>query len=217
MNLQEKIEDLRKRTLSDLLSVADEKTLNNLRTVMLGKKGELTEILKVMKDLTNEERPVIGALANAFRDEFGAKFEAKKLEIEQAVMNAALESESLDVTLPGKAQKKGSRHILTQTQEEIEELGDLERLRLVIEYMPDEQLMRVLEKERGKGRDDYPIRAMWNALLAGIVFQHDSDAKLLRELARNGQLRSLCGFNGKVPTPWAFSRFLHKVLMHQAG
>lgn len=122
MNLQEKIEDLRKRTLSDLLSVADEKTLNNLRTVMLGKKGELTEILKGMKDLTNEERPVIGALANAFRDEFGAKFEAKKVEIEQAVMNAALESETLDVTLPGKAQKKGSRHILTQTQEEIEEI-----------------------------------------------------------------------------------------------
>ena len=122
MNLQEKIEDLRKRTLYDLLSVADEKTLNNLRTVMLGKKGELTEILKGMKDLTNEERPVIGALANAFRDEFGAKFEAKKVEIEQAVMNAALESETLDVTLPGKAQKKGSRHILTQTQEEIEEI-----------------------------------------------------------------------------------------------
>ena len=122
MNLQEKIEDLRKRTLSDLLSVADEKTLNNLRTVVLGKKGELTEILKGMKDLTNEERPVIGALANAFRDEFGAKFEAKKVEIEQAVMNAALESETLDVTLPGKAQKKGSRHILTQTQEEIEEI-----------------------------------------------------------------------------------------------
>ena len=122
MNLQEKIEDLRKRTLSDLLSVADEKTLNNLRTVMLGKKGELTEILKGMKDLTNEERPVIGALANAFRDEFGAKFEAKKVEIEQAVMNAALESETLDVTLPGKKKKKGSRHILTQTQEEIEEI-----------------------------------------------------------------------------------------------
>ena len=74
MNLQEKIEDLRKRTMSDLRAVADEKTLNNLRTVMLGKKGELTEILKGMKDLTNEERPVIVALANAFRDEFGVKF-----------------------------------------------------------------------------------------------------------------------------------------------
>jgi hypothetical protein len=82
--------------------------------------------------------------------------------------------------------------------------------------MPDEQFMRVLEKERGKGRDDYPIRAVWNALLAGIIFQHDSDAKLLRELARNGQSRSLCGFNGNVPTPWAFSRCLHKVLKHQS-
>ncbi len=106
MNLQEKIEDLRKRTMSDLRAVADEKTLNNLRTVMLGKKGELTEILKGMKDLTNEERPVIGALANAFRDEFGVKFEAKKVEIEEALMNAALESETLDVTLPGDVQKK---------------------------------------------------------------------------------------------------------------
>ena len=122
MNLQEKIEDLRKRTMSDLRAVADEKTLNNLRTVMLGKKGELTEILKGMKDLTNEERPVIGALANAFRDEFGVKFEAKKVEIEEALMNAALESETLDVTLPGDVQKKGSRHILTQTHEEIEEI-----------------------------------------------------------------------------------------------
>lgn len=59
-----------------------------------------------MKDLTNEERPVIGALANAFRDEFGAKLEEKKAELEAAAMNAALNSETLDVTLPGHASKK---------------------------------------------------------------------------------------------------------------
>jgi len=53
---------------------------------------------------------------------------------------------------------------------EIQTLGDLERLRLVLEYMPDEELMRTLERNRGKGRDDYPIRAMWNSVLAGIVF-----------------------------------------------
>ena len=122
MNLQEKIEALREQALNNLTAAVEERMLNDLRTAIMGKKGELTEILKGMKDLTNEERPVIGALANAFRDEFGAKFEAKKVEIEQAVMNAALESETLDVTLPGKAQKKGSRHILTQTQEEIEEI-----------------------------------------------------------------------------------------------
>lgn len=48
--------------------------------------------------------------------------------------------------------------------EEIESLGDLERLRLVIEYMPDEELMDKLERERKNGRDDYPVRAMWNAM-----------------------------------------------------
>ena len=62
--------------------------------------------------------------------------------------------------------------------------------------------MRVLEEERGKGRDDYPIRAVWNSLLAGIVFQHPTIESLRRELARNGQLRELCGFQpGAVPPP----------------
>ena len=74
--------------------------------------------------------------------------------------------------------------------EEIEELGDLERLRLVLEHMPDEELMRILERERGRGRNRYPVRAVWNSILAGIVFQHESVESLRRELSRNGQLRS---------------------------
>ena len=53
---------------------------------------------------------------------------------------------------------------------EIENLGDLERLRLVLDYITDEELMQKLEEARGNGRDDYPVRAMWNSLLAGIVF-----------------------------------------------
>ena len=76
---------------------------------------------------------------------------------------------------------------------EIEELGDLERLKLVLEYMPDEALMRKLEDERGNGRDDYPVRAVWNTVLAGVVFQHLSVESLRRELSRNGQLRFMCG------------------------
>ena len=78
--------------------------------------------------------------------------------------------------------------------------------------MPDEKLMQKREKKRGHGRDDDPVRAMWHALLAGVVFQHDSDAKLLRELSRNGQLRAMCGFKGKAPTASAFSRFVKRVL-----
>lgn len=74
--------------------------------------------------------------------------------------------------------------------------------------------MRTLERNRGKGRDDYPIRAIWNSILAGIVFQHDNVEKLRRELSRNGQLRELCGFDGQEPPSLVYSRFL-KALMEQ--
>ena len=92
---------------------------------------------------------------------------------------------------------------------DIEDLGDLERLRLVLEYMPDEELMQELEKERGKGRDDFPVRAMWNSILAGVVFQHISVSSMRRELSRNGQLRFMCGFHkGKVPGAYVYSRYM---------
>ncbi len=103
--------------------------------------------------------------------------------------------------------------------EEIEALGDLERLRLVLEYLPDEPLMEVLEKHRGRGRDDYPVRAVWNSILAGVVFQHRSLAGLCRELRRNGQLRQLCGFDAlkgedALPTAWVYTRFLRLLMQH---
>jgi len=94
---------------------------------------------------------------------------------------------------------------------EIENLGDLKRLQLAINYLPDEKLMKHLEKERGKGRDKYPIRGMWNSLIAGIVYEHDTIASLRRELARNSQMRSLVGLNDS-PPPWVYSRFLNKLL-----
>ena len=67
---------------------------------------------------------------------------------------------------------------------EIDELGDLERLALVFRNLPDEELMRKLEQERGKGRDDYPVRAVWNSIIAGIIYQHPSIESLRRELLR---------------------------------
>jgi len=55
---------------------------------------------------------------------------------------------------------------------------------------------------------------MWNSVLAGIVFQHNNVEKLRRELARNGQLREMCGFFGKLPPAWVYTRFLKKLLKH---
>ena len=99
----------------------------------------------------------------------------------------------------------------------VESKSDLDRLLLVLEALPDEGLMLRLEEQRGKGRDDYPVRAIWNSLLAGIVFQHQSVESLRRELSRNGELRDLCGFDPlggaeTVPSSDAYGRFLKNLL-----
>jgi len=103
--------------------------------------------------------------------------------------------------------------------EKIDALDDLHRLRLVLEAIPDEPLVRSLERERGRGRDDYPVRAVWNSLLAGIVYQHPSIESLRRELGRNAPLRQLCGFDplkglSAVPTPRAYTTFLANLMAH---
>jgi len=99
------------------------------------------------------------------------------------------------------------------TWQEVEARSDLERLRLVLDHMGDEELMRKLEEHRKWGRNEYPIRPVWNSVLAGVVYQHSSVESLRRELLRNGQLRDQCGFDpqkgsGAVPPSWVYTRFL---------
>ena len=64
----------------------------------------------------------------------------------------------------------------------VEGLPDLERLRLVLDTLPDEEIVAALEAGRGRGRNDYPVGSMWRALIAGVVFRHASIQSLLREL-----------------------------------
>jgi hypothetical protein len=99
------------------------------------------------------------------------------------------------------------------TWREVEAKSDLERLMLVLDHLPDEGLMQELEEQRKWGRNDYPIRPVWNSVLAGIVYQHQSIDSLRRELLRNGELRERCGFDphkgsGAVPPSWVYTRFL---------
>ena len=104
---------------------------------------------------------------------------------------------------------------------EIEELGDLERLDLALEGIDDEKLMRKLEAKRANGRDDYPIRVMWNLLIALIVFEHKKVSTFRRELSRNSQLRRKCGLcdlgrkKHLVPPSRVFSGFI-KILTEEA-
>lgn len=103
----------------------------------------------------------------------------------------------------------------------IDAASDLDRLRLVLSVIPDELLMLALEARRGRGRDDYPVRPVWNSILAGVVYGHLSVASLRRELLRNGELRKLCGFNPclgakAVPTDSAYTHFLDSLLEQEA-
>ncbi len=79
--------------------------------------------------------------------------------------------------------------------------------------------MQTLERERGNGRNDYSVRAVWNSILGGIIFGHSSTASLRRELLRNAQLRQICGFGicsgtDAVPDAWVYSRFFRRLAKH---
>lgn len=79
--------------------------------------------------------------------------------------------------------------------EDIEARSDLDRFFLVRDHLPDEQIIEYLEVMRGKGRNDFPVQAMWNGLIAGVVFQHPCIESLLRELSGNPCLLEACGFD----------------------
>lgn len=106
------------------------------------------------------------------------------------------------------------------TWRSLDRLPDLQRLKLVLDAIPDEPLMQLLEHRRGHGRDDYPVRAMWNSLLVAFIFQHASIAALRREMLRNGQLLDICRFppgsgEDAVPSESAYTRFQQTLRDHQ--
>lgn len=114
-----KIEALAKEELS---KVSDTKALEELRVKFLGKKGELTAILKQMGKLSAEERPVIGQLANKVRADIGESITNRVKEIKAQMTEKKLKEEALDVTLPGSKKNIGKLHPLNIVMNEIEEI-----------------------------------------------------------------------------------------------
>ena len=96
--------------------------LNDIKVAFLGKKGELTSVLKSMKDVAPEDRPKVGQLVNEARAKIEETLEIKKAAFEKALMEEKLASEKIDVTLPGKRQAEGHRHPNTITLEEVEDI-----------------------------------------------------------------------------------------------
>ncbi len=100
----------------------DDAALEALRIKYLGKKGELTAVLRGMGQLSPEERPVVGQIANEVRSEIEAAITEKKSSLADAALDAQLIAEKLDVTVPGKKSRVGHRHPLTLVQRDMEEI-----------------------------------------------------------------------------------------------
>lgn len=120
--MKEKLEQIKADVEGILKNAADLDTLENIRIKYLGKKGELTSVLKGMGKLSKEERPKIGALANEIRSKLEAELEEKKSAISAKLEEAKLKAEVIDVTMPGKQQPEGNLHPLTKVLNEIKDI-----------------------------------------------------------------------------------------------
>jgi phenylalanyl-tRNA synthetase alpha chain len=118
--IKEQLEKIRESALKQIEETEGLDKLNDVRVTILGKKGELTSILKSMKDVAPEDRPKVGQMVNEVREEIEKNLEFTKKKMEAAAREAKLASETIDVTLPAKKNNVGHRHPNTITLEDVE-------------------------------------------------------------------------------------------------
>ncbi|NOY12452.1 MAG: phenylalanine--tRNA ligase subunit alpha [Deltaproteobacteria bacterium] len=133
--MKEQLRQLQEKALSALQQAADLKALQDVRVQILGKKGALTELMKGMRGLSPEERPVVGSLVNTLKDQFEACFAERQSELQQQAIAAKLAGEKIDVTLPGRGAVTGSKHPVTLVTEAVVDI--FSRLGFAVEEGPE--------------------------------------------------------------------------------
>lgn len=120
--MKAEMETLQQRACEQIAAAGDEAALQQVRVKFLGKKGELTAILRGMKDLSVAERPIIGALANTVRSEIETRLSSRLATLKEAALAVRLATEKLDITLPGKPAPRGHLHPLTRVNRLIQDV-----------------------------------------------------------------------------------------------
>ena len=120
--MKEQLEQIKAKALADLAAAADMSALDAVRVRVLGKKGELTAVLKQMGKLSAEERPVMGQMANAVRAKLEDALEKRRAALDAAALESKLEAEAVDVTIPGKPVEMGHQHPMTRVLQEVKEI-----------------------------------------------------------------------------------------------
>lgn len=119
---ENKVREIEEKAAEEIGRADAMERLNEIRVAVLGKKGTLTQVLKGMKDVPKEERPMVGKWVNDARAHIEARLEETKARLEAERLNARLASETIDVTLPAKKQKMGHRHPNTIALEEVKRI-----------------------------------------------------------------------------------------------
>ena len=120
--MKEKLEQIRQEALKRIRESTDPERLNEIKVAYLGKKGELTALLKSMKDLAAEEKPKFGQMVNDTRSAIEEVLEDTKKKLDNAALNEKLKKEVIDVTLPAQKPRMGHRHPNTIALEEVERI-----------------------------------------------------------------------------------------------
>ena len=120
--MKDKLQEITKRAMEQIDAAEEMSALNDVRVAVLGKKGELTAVLKSMKDVKPEDRPAVGQLVNETRSAIEEKLAEAKERMEEAELDYRLKSEVIDVTLPAKKAKIGHLHPNTNVLQEVEDI-----------------------------------------------------------------------------------------------
>ena len=120
--MKEKLQKIKEDAMRQISESKDLSTLNDVRVAILGKKGALTAVLKSMKDVSPEERPLVGQLVNETRESIEQMLEETKTKLEAEALSLRLKEEVIDVTLPAKKNQVGHRHPNTIALKEVERI-----------------------------------------------------------------------------------------------
>ena len=120
--MKQQLENIRQQALAELDAAGTPAELEELRVKWLGKKGELTAVLKMMGKLTPEERPIMGQVANAVRSEIETKLEQRKADIGAEVLKQKLAAEAIDVTIPGEEVALGHQHPMNMVLQQVKDI-----------------------------------------------------------------------------------------------
>lgn len=120
--VKEKLEEIREKAFASIEEASDQDSLNDVRVKVLGKKGELTAILKGMKDVDPADRPKVGAMVNEARSAIEERITRALDSMKRKALDERLKRETIDVTLPAKRNKIGHRHPNTIALEEVEKI-----------------------------------------------------------------------------------------------